>query len=298
MMGKLISILGLLSLFIHGTLYCQDEQNDEIPIYIIETSDGNVYRGQIIESGVKEIKVKTVSIGTITINVEDILSIREANKKDLRPKKVKVATRDSTNNQLTITGYLFSPNAYTLRKGEVQYRNVGILYNQLSVGLTNHFSFGLGLVPNFLFAGAPTPVLFSPKFSFPTKGNVTFSTGASVGTIVGNGGTFGFVNGSVTFGNRTNNLSIGLNYGFLEDEIVDIPALTIGGTKKISQKSYLVNDNFFVISEGELFATISFGGRTKWPGIALDYGLLIPIIEGITVALPWLGVTVPVGQKK
>jgi len=66
------------------------------------------------------------------------------------------------------TRYLFGPNGYSLKRGEAYYQNVWILFNQVSFGVSDRLTLGIGMVPLFLFNTA-TPVWVTPKYSIPIK---------------------------------------------------------------------------------------------------------------------------------
>ncbi|MCB9270107.1 MAG: hypothetical protein H6561_11110 [Lewinellaceae bacterium] len=62
--------------------------------------------------------------------------------------------------------YFFSPNGYGLHPGEAYYQNVWVLYNQVSFGITNNVSLGVGGA-SFPFGADATPVWMTPKVSVP-----------------------------------------------------------------------------------------------------------------------------------
>jgi hypothetical protein len=62
------------------------------------------------------------------------------------------------------TRYFFMPQrSMVYRKGKDIIRIPGSCYNQVNYGITDNLTLGGGIVPLFLFAGAPTPVLAHPQ---------------------------------------------------------------------------------------------------------------------------------------
>ena len=191
--------------------------------------------------------------------------------------------------------------ATALRQGEAYYQNVWIFFNQISVGVTDNFSFGAGIVPLFIFAGAPTPVWVTPKFSIPVvKDKFNVGVGVLAGTVIGEGSTFGILYGSTTFGSKDKNLTLGLGYGFADGEWANAPAINVSGMLRIRPRGYLITENYYIGLGGEDVGLISLGGRSIIKKISLDYGGFIPISSeiGSFIIIPWLGITIPIGKKQ
>lgn len=270
------------------------EPTDTTRIWLIETRDGNQFVGAIVERTPEVIRLKTESLGIINILMNQVKEIRE-----VLPERVRQGVVWMENPQ--DTRYLWAPNGYGLRKGEAYYQNIWIFYNQVSVGLANNFSIGAGTVPLFLFGGAPTPVWITPKVSFPiVKESLNVGAGLLLGTVIGaSDATFGIAYGVSTFGKRDENISIGLGYGFLAGEWANTPLIEVGGMARISRRTYLMSENYYIQAGGDSFLLLSAGGRTVWNTIALDYALLIPAVsEGSFIAIPFLGITIPMGKKE
>jgi hypothetical protein len=67
---------------------------------------------------------------------------------------------------------------------------------------------------------------------------------------------------------------------------------------RVGKKIYLMTENYWIGTHDSSVALLSFGGRTVWPKISLDYGLIVPRTNGEIpfIALPWLGVAIPLGK--
>jgi hypothetical protein len=199
------------------------------------------------------------------------------------------------------TRYFFSPNAYGLKKGEGYYQNVWVLVNSFAVGVTDYFSIGGGMVPLFLFAGSPTPVWITPKFSIPvSKDKFNLGGGALLGTVLGEQETgFGILYGISTLGSKDKNVSLGLGYGYAGGSWAKAPMINLNTMIRFGPKGYFISENYFIQTEGTTALIFTLGGRHIIQNAGLDYGLVIPIISdmGSFIALPWLGITIPFGKS-
>ncbi|WP_114751250.1 hypothetical protein [Pleomorphovibrio marinus] len=259
----------------------------------IQTKDGNEYVGEVIEEDEVKIKVLTQQLGEITIFKSEIRSRRELSEQQL-------INGQFWSENLQATRYFWLPNGYGLKRGEAYYQNAWIFFNQASVGLTDNFSIGAGTVPLFLFGGAATPFWITPKFSVPVVENkVNIGVGALVGTVIGeNEGGFGLLYGVSTFGSKDKNFSIGMGWGFAGGEIASSPTISFGGMVRTGPKGYFMTENYLISAGGSTLGLLSAGGRRILGRVSLDYGLILPLGAdiGVFIALPWLGINVPIGN--
>jgi hypothetical protein len=284
-------VISLIFVFTEGL---QAQATADTSLQRIETRDGNEYIGRIVSENDEVIVLRTANLGEITLRKSDI---RYREKVDSK----RMLSGEYWSDNPQSTRYFWAPNAYGLKKGEGYYQNVWIFFNQVAVGVTDHFSIGAGMVPLFLFAGAATPMWITPKFSFPlVKDKVNISVGALAGYVVGEEDAgFGLLYGTSTFGSRDHNVSVGLGYGYAGDELGKTPAISLSGMTRISPKWYLLSENYYIGGEEDGVGIISMGARAMiGKKVGLDFGLFAPIAPDIEVfALPWLGITVPFRPK-
>ncbi len=284
----------LFILFLTGSL---ESFGSEIPdttrVYRIETTDGNIFTGFIINEDTKIVVLQTDILGELTIHRENIKSIREISMAKKIGSEYWLPNPQSSR-------YFWAPNGYGLDKGEMWYQNIWIMYNQLSYGFSDYFSCGVGLIPLFLFGGTASPVWLVPKFSIPLVENkFNLGAGALLATILGEGeGVFGLLYGMATLGSRDKNLSFGMAYGFYGDEWADVPVVNLSGMVRTGPRGYFISENYIIPVEGETVVILSLGGRSILRNVGLDYSLWIPIAPdmGTFVALPFLGITIPINK--
>lgn len=269
------------------------QQQDSTRIFRIETNDGNEYIGKILEQNNDHMRLQTEKLGILTIRLIDVVRIDPVKISQVKDNAYWFENPQSTR-------YLWSPNGYGLKKGEGYYQNIWVLFNQFSIGVTDHFSLGAGMIPLFLFAGAPTPAWFTPKVSVPVKENrVNIGAGGLFGGVLGEAETgFGILYGTLTLGSRDANLSLGMGYGYAGGSWANYPAITISGMIRTGPRGYLMTENYYLAGEASSVLLLSFAGRRIIKKTGLDFGLTIPSHTDRTlVAIPWLGVTVPFGKK-
>lgn len=261
--------------------------------WMVETTDDNTYIGTIKGQDNNHIMLETKNLGTINILRANIRKMDP-----LRPEQV-------VNGEIWFesphdTRYYFGPNGYSLHRGEAYYQNAWILFNQISVGVTDRFTVGLGIMPLFLFQSA-TPVWITPKFSFPIeKDRVNMGVGALLATVLGEdgGGSFGVVYGQLTLGSRDKNINFGLGYGYAGESWAEAPTISVSAMYRGSKKFAFITENYLFDTGYDKVGLISAGGRFLGRRIAIDGALALPIVSDFDfIGIPWLGINVPIGKK-
>jgi hypothetical protein len=287
-MKKLYLLTGLVLLLFSSGL--SQQPSDSLKIYSFETSDGNTYIGRIISEGLDSLTIKTENLGILHIPMADIRSRKELKNVIVSKGRYWLPNPQSSR-------YFWAPNGYGLKRGEVYYQNIWVLYNQVSFGISDHFSLGAGVVPLFLLSSDVSPFWLVPKFSIPLKENkVNLGAGAFLGTMIGeDSGIFGLLYGTTTFGSRDKNMSLGLAYGFAGGEWMTKPIINLSTMVRVGPRGYFISENYILPTDGQLAVMISAGGRTIIRTVGLDYSLWIPIGGGVDrlIALPFLGITIP-----
>jgi hypothetical protein len=271
---------------------CAGQEKPDTSMYRIETRDGNTYIGQIVSQDSVKVILDSDKLGEIKVLRADI-------KKMYPIKKEKIIDGEYWFENPQATRYFYAPNGNALKKGEGYYQNVWVLFSSFAVGIEDNFSIGGGLVPLFLFAGAPTPVWITPKLSIPiSREKLSLGAGGLLGTVIGeeNAG-FGILYGISTFGSKDKNLSLGLGYGYAGGEWAKTPMINLSGMVRIGPRGYFLTENYFIKTGNTTTTILWLGGRQIIKDWGLDYGLIIPVISGMEdfIAIPWLGITIPFG---
>jgi len=282
-MKKIISV----AVFLMASIVMMG-QVDASQNWQVNTKDGNQFIGQIVEDAADSIQLETKAFGIIGIarhNIKSIRLLQLSKDGNLWPQNHHSSR------------YFFGPTGFGLKKGEGYYQNNWVLLNQVSYGITDHFSLGAGVVPFFLFGGYTLgPLWITPKLSYEYK-DVGLGGGALIGIVPGEDvDAFGVVYGSTTFGDRDKNLTLGAGYFFSGDDFSNSPTVSLSLMFRVTRKFYFISENYFLGSGNT--SIVSLGGRTVWTNTALDYGLaFFPGSGAGFFALPWLGLTVPLGKR-
>jgi hypothetical protein len=266
-------------------------QEDSTLVKIV-TKDQNEFVGIIISEDDEKIILKTDSFGDISIKKDVIIKRTE-----IDPSKIIGGELWDDNPQAT--RYLWTPNGYGLKSGEGYYQNIWVLYNQVSLGLSDNFSFSFGIIPLFLFGAGldANPLWIVPKVSIPiVEDKVNFSGGAFMGILGQSDSGFGILFSTLTIGDRNQNLNFGIGWGYAGGDWGDYPIINLSGMLRVTSRGYLLTENYLLrFGDDSDMTVISFGLRYMVKKVGLDFGLYIPMSNQMDefFALPVLGVTIP-----
>ncbi|HQW54567.1 MAG TPA: hypothetical protein PK076_00495 [Saprospiraceae bacterium] len=286
---SLIAII-LISFFISNIAIAQNEGAS----VKVETKDGNVYVGRIVSEDSTTVVIETEELGQIPIKKAAITSRTKIDS----TKMVKGKLWDDNPQS---TRYLWTPNGYGLKKGEAYYQNIWVLYNQVSVGITDNISASIGTIPLFLFGVDVTPVWIIPKFSIPIiKDKINMGLGVFAGAVIGEeNNAFGLGFGTITLGNRDKNLNIGVGWGYTPEGLAQRPLINLSGMIRVSANGYFLTENYFIpLGDNSNLVLFSAGGRYMIKKVGIDFGLYLPLSSeiGQFIAIPLLGITLPFGR--
>jgi hypothetical protein len=281
----------LSGIFLCTSVRAQDN-TEQSNIYRIVTNDGNTYIGTLVSENDREVVIRTDSVGEITLQRSSIKSMDEIDPRHIKDGEYWHENPHSTR-------YLFSTSAIGLRKGEGYYQNTWIFFNNVNFGITNNISLGGGLIPTFLFGSGSIPLWIMPKVSLPVSSeSLHIAAGGLFGGVVGEESAgIGLAYGIATVGNRDNNFSVGLGYGYADGNWADIPLINVNGMYRFKKNMYFISENYFVTAGGETLGLLSAALRWAPENFAVDFGLLRPTDIGSEfIGIPWLGVTIPFGK--
>lgn len=268
---------------------------DSTILWRIETRDGNTFIGEIVKQDAEKVLLKTENFGIVTILKTNLKSMDIIN-----PDRIKDNIYWADHMQST--RYFWQPSGYGLKKGEGYYQNVWILFNQFSVGVTDNFLLGGGMIPLFLFAGSPTPVWLTPKVSIPIKADkLNLGAGGLFATVLGEQDTnFGILYGTITIGSKDKNVSFGAGYGYAGSNWATAPTFSLSVLQRTGSKGYFLMENYILGIDGDIGVLSMIGGRRIiGQHSGLDFGVVVPMFpgQGIFLAIPWLGITIPFGSN-
>ena len=260
--------------------------------YRVETTEGEVLIGTLVSETGEAVVLDTRRFGDVTLRRTEIERMELLDPARFRDGEYWFRNPQSTR-------YFFAPNALGIPKGEGYYQNTWILLNNVNYGVSDHFSIGGGTIPVFLFGANAVPAWVLPKVSVSTpQNNLHLAGGAVIGGVVGEASEgVGLLYGSATIGDRDQNATLGLGYGYTNGEVASTPAINLSGMLRVSPTVYLLTENYVVPAE-ETSTVASVGVRWAPRNFAVDFALARPLGEdtGGLIGIPWLGVTIPFGR--
>jgi hypothetical protein len=269
-----------------------DQSRDSTKIYKIELQDGSVFIGYIIQQDSINLEIKTLSIPKIEIPISKIKSIIELDSSNYKKGRYWFPNPNATR-------YLFAPSAFNLKKGEGYYQNTYLFLNSFNVGITNNFSIGGGLellsTLGSLAFGDFSPIFFiTPKVGFEVTNKFHVGGGvlyASIPSFSSAGRTsMGIAYGVGTYGTLDNNITLGMGWGFVNDEFSNNPNITLSGMTRIAKKVALVTENWFIPTSDGYKNFYSYGIRFFGENLAVDLAFInnSDIIQALILGIPYI----------
>lgn len=273
----------------------QDSEEPEAddPIYRVETTGGTVYIGPLIEETDEHVVIRVDDGTEVRVQRDRIKALEKLDLDRVRNGAYWFKNPQSTR-------YFFAPNAIGLEEGRGYYQNTWVLFNNINYGLSDRFSVGVGFVPTVLFGVPVVPVWVLPKASFSNQDeDLHLAVGGVLGGVFGGGEStgLGLIYTATTVGGHDQNLTAGIGYGYAEGSFSQAPLFNVSGVTRVSQRFYLLTENYFFVTDDETTGIISAGIRYAPEGFSVDFGLFRPLEDtGGFIGLPWLGVSIPFGR--
>ena len=239
---------------------------DENSVQILTLEDGSTILGRITEIKAKDIVFKS-DVGDLTIPRSKIEKIELVSKSSIKKGKYWFENPNSTR-------LYFSPTARMLKKGDGYFSDYFILLPGIAYGVTDNITIGGGmsLVP---WVDLNDQIFyFTPKIGLKASPNTNFAAGAliiALPEVDDESPLVGILYGVGTFGSADGGLTIGLGYGFVDDQVADKPMFMIGGEKRFARRISFISENW--ILPGVEVPLISYGFRFFGEGISVDLGL-------------------------
>ena len=298
----------------------QKEAEKEV-IVVKDNDDEDTEYARVITKNNDTLVVKIVSRDKVNLTVydlktrqnrrialSDITSIERVEKE--KSAIVKESEKEITTTPTNSKYYRYStrnnatPTAFPLKAGEGYYHNMWIFYNNVHYGLTDHLSagFGLFILPG-LFNNDGIPIGGHIKYA----GQVADKWHLGIDVLAAN---FPFNNrslrttlmGVATYGDRRNNLSLGLGVlrykTFFRTE--RIPYVTLAGQVQIADNFFFVGDAGVALgANDDLGLILNPGVRFKFKRMSLDvsFARLGSDGDGIVFPIPIIGFTASFGKK-
>lgn len=259
--------------------------------WLVETTDGSVLQGIYLGQSEAGLRLMTESAGEVTIPMSKVKSFRILDERNYKDGEYWFENPNATR-------YLFSPSAFSLRKGEAYYQNTYVVLNSFNYGVTDRFTIGAGFEIISTFSGEPI-FFITPKYTFPITEKIRAGAGILYlrSAAFDDFGGLGIGYGIITYGNTDNNATLGLGFGYVDGSFPERPIITVSGMKRVSRKVGLVTENWLVPDNG-LYGIYSYGLRFMGEKITIDLAFLnnSDIAESIFIGIPYVDFVVKFGK--
>ena len=254
--------------------------------HIVKLRDGSTLIGVITSVTSDSIRLRMTQ-GEISVGRSAIAELRQVRTANLRNGEYWFENPHSTR-------LLFSSTAWPLEKGTGYYSNAWLFMHAFAVGLTDRFTLGGGgtTIPGIAFTDNLFYLL--PKYTLLSQDRTNVALGALMGFFPFNSDandevtSAGLVYLVGTTGSRESNVSVGVAYGYADDDLTDRPGFMIGGQGRISRRFSLISENWFIPIGGKTEGVVSYGVRFLGENLSVDLAWMSLLGSG-DISVPWLG---------
>lgn len=264
---------------------------DTLNNIMINLKDGGIVKGYFVSLTNKEINIQSEAIGIVTIKLTNILRIKKIYYNENPDNGIdKNEDNNLVNDNIeeyrkpldydVTHKYYWNNNYMGIKKNELIYQNIGILYNGIDYGISDNFSIGGGL----LFAGIVgfVNIHFRSQVEVAENFNVGVAYNYFVATSIYNNFSsnsssekIGFLSGGFTYGNEKANISLGVGrFNSNEESLLNNKnelGFSVSGSVKISTNTSIVSDNLIWSNELNLYC---LGFRLNSSKSCYDFGLM------------------------
>jgi hypothetical protein len=289
-------LLGLFIIAAAGTVFAQTDTTLTQSVvgkrWVVETRDGSVIQGIFLGQTEGGIRLQTESAGEVFIPHNQIKSTKILDESRMRDGEYWFENPNATR-------YLFSPSAYSLRKGEAYYQNTYLVLNSFNIGITDNITMGGGFELISTFTGTPA-FYITPKATFQVSEKWRAGGGVLYANVIGIDEDFsglGIGYGIVTYGNRDDNATLGMGYGFVDGELSSKPVITLSAMKRASRRIAFVTENWLVPTDN-YYGVFSYGLRFMGERMTVDFAFINnpEIAESIFIGIPYVDFVIKFGK--
>lgn len=277
----LFMVMGLMGQPLQVTAQTEDAS----PVYLrVLMKDGSVFVGRRLAMTETELVMEMSSIGKVNLPLSDVSEIREIRLEE-------TISKFSLYNRAANQGIL-GTTAFGLKRGEKQYSNFLLGFNQLGFGLSDRVSLYTGVEIFSILAGLGAGEFIGPGFffrshyAFPSRGrSVKFGTGVALGGFLGLPESYSALPyGVMTAGDEDNNFTAGIATGLISE--INNPLLfTMAGNLRLSRSVGLATEHWISITGIDGLNTLNFAGvrfygeRISWKvslvGVFSDFSFVV-----------------------
>ena len=240
-------------------------------VFIIKLRDGTRLKGRIIEQNTEQSKIQTQNMGLVTVPANQIISMELTDKNQSGNSDLYYENRFLDRIHL-------APTAFPMTKGDVDYHNYYLYYNEISVALGNRVSVGFGtaLIP-FVSISNVFPYNLKAKATLISTENIHFSVS---GYLIGaNNSHTTLIIPTLSVGKKESFFNISPLF-YTGNNYSGSFGLSLGYMKKTSPNLTFFSENFFALgTSNEKANSVGVGFRFDRKRHAFDLSLNMLIVN-------------------
>jgi len=258
--------------------------------YQVSLLDGSSITGRLMLITDQEVIIQSASMGEIRLMKTNIKSMSLVSPTDIKKSGIWFQNPNPSK-------YLLGNSAIPLEKKTGYYQNTWIFINTFSYAFTKNFSISAGFEIFSILAGGDGPYAFyiNPKISFKVANNLYLGSNilyANTIMTVEEFGGLATINGFGTYGNKNNNITGALGWGWADGVFSTSPLIVISGMTRASKRVAFVSENWLVpnVDDGGYYGFFSYGIRFLGEKTSIDLAFINnrDIAEEIIIGVPWL----------
>jgi hypothetical protein len=239
-------------------------------VFIIRLKDGTRLKGRIMEQNTEQSKIQTQNMGLVTVAANQIVSM-ELDKNQVGGDNPYYENRFIDRMHIT-------PTAFPMTKGDVDYHNYYLYYNEVSVAVGSRISVGFGtaIIP-FVSINSVFPYNLKAKATLISTENIHFSVS---GYLIGAGNSHTtLIIPTLSIGKKESFFNIAPLF-YTGNNYSGSFGLSVGYMKKTSPNLTFFSENFLAIgTANEKANSVGAGFRFDRKRHAFDLSLNLLIVN-------------------
>jgi hypothetical protein len=236
-------VLFLLAITFSGFAQSASDKKDTT-LFVIKTINGAEYLGHVLSDDGRELFIETNTIGKLYLHKNEVVSMQKVvNKQDVQ-EKIEAGNyqKPKAPEDIFTTRYIFTTNALPISKG-ANYGMTNIHGPEIHFSVTDRLNVGI------MTSWIGSPLILATKYTFKkSESKLNFALGTLLGTsgFLNQGrGYMGLHWGTVTFGDRENNISLsaGGAYFNIGNEVSRITNKGYGIYNNVTKETYYYSNN-------------------------------------------------------
>ncbi len=241
-MKKFLSLIGLLLMLNLGAIKAQTSSaSTDTTMFVIKTVNGAEYLAKVLSDDGREVLVETNTVGKLYLKKNEIVLMQKVVSKLDVQDKIEAATfkKPEAPQDIFTTRYIFTTNALPISKG-ANYAMTNIHGPEIHFSVTDRLNVGI------MTSWIGSPLILATKYTFKkSESKLNFALGTLLGTsgfLYQGRGYMGLHWGTVTFGDRENNVSLSAGGAYFN----------IGNeVSRITNKGYGIYNNVIEVTDNQ-----------------------------------------------